>query len=59
MAAILSFVPRTAARKPAQALPPDAGAIIIFPGVRYEREPQAKPGAAGEPAKRDGPAATH
>jgi len=46
MGAILNFVPRAAAVKNAR--PPDEGvaAIIIFPGVRYER-PLAKEPALG------------
>lgn len=43
MGAILSFVPRNAARKSAKSLPDGEGAVIIFPGVRYER-----PARAGE-----------
>jgi hypothetical protein len=37
MGAILSFDPHVAGRKSAKPLPEGAGAIIIFPGVRYER----------------------
>lgn len=37
MGAILSFVPRTAASKASKPLPQEAAAIIIFPGVRYEK----------------------
>ncbi|CAG0994800.1 hypothetical protein RHIZO_02451 [Rhizobiaceae bacterium] len=49
MAAILSFVPRNAARKSTKSTAEGAGAIIIFPGVRYERP--AKAGDAALPAK--------
>lgn len=61
MGAILSFVPRNAARKSAKPLPDGEGAVIIFPGVRYERPlkageaaPSAKPAAAA--ARDKGPA---
>lgn len=36
MGAVLSFEPRGAVRKSAKPLP-EGAAIIIFPGVRYER----------------------
>ncbi|HHZ07166.1 MAG TPA: hypothetical protein GX405_00120 [Rhizobiales bacterium] len=48
MGAILSFVPRNAARKSTKSLAEGAGAIIIFPGVRYERP--AKVDGAARPA---------
>lgn len=41
MGAILSFVPRNAARKSTKTLADGAGAVIIFPGVRYERPANA------------------
>ena len=45
MCAILSFVPRDAATKPARPPIEGAAAVIIFPGVRYERS-QADQGGA-------------
>ncbi len=46
MGAILSFVPRNAVRKSAKPLPDGEGAIIIFPGVRYERPSKADEAAS-------------
>lgn len=42
MGAILPFVPRTAATKTTRPQDAVAAAIIIFPGIRYERLPPAK-----------------
>jgi hypothetical protein len=61
MGAILSFVPRTAASKASKTLPQEAAAIIIFPGVRYEKHDAgavtaAKGRTAGE---REMPPAKH
>ena len=52
MGSILTFAPRQAAKprtgSPAAAAP---AAVIIFPGVRYERPAgQPEPAAAGRPA---------
>lgn len=41
MGYVVSFTPR-AAGQPAKSSSGEAAAIIIFPGVRYERAPEAK-----------------
>lgn len=61
MGAILSFDSRVAGRKSAKPLPEGAAAIIIFPGVRYERPPTAEKDAlptkpAAGAARETGPA---
>ncbi len=53
MGSVLSFAPRDAAttRKP-----PVAGAtaaIVIFPGIRYERRPDAQPAQMAVSVRRD------
>lgn len=40
MGLVLSFVPRVAASHPRNQTAGQAAAIIIFPGVRYERHPE-------------------
>lgn len=51
MAAILPFVPRAAAKivRPKR----EAAAIIIFPGVRYERIASSSPPNGGESLRPD------
>jgi hypothetical protein len=61
MGAILSFEPRVAGRKRAKPQSEGAAAIIIFPGVRYERPAAAERSAlpvapAGGAARDKGPA---
>lgn len=51
MGHVVSFTPRAAgqtARTPVS----NAAAIIIFPGVRYERVPEAKPAKSVAPASK-------
>lgn len=59
MCAILSFVPRPTTGGNARPLEAGAAAVIIFPGVRYERPAEAgvsQPAAATRDGQVSGPA---
>ncbi|AZO70790.1 hypothetical protein EN827_17500 [Mesorhizobium sp. M1D.F.Ca.ET.184.01.1.1] len=59
MGMVLSFVPRTAPVNRVNHAADTAAAVIIFPGVRYEPQPQAGAGRQDSPDKPPRPPVPH
>ncbi|MDX8503047.1 hypothetical protein [Mesorhizobium captivum] len=55
MGMVLSFVPRTAPVNRVNHATDTAAAVIIFPGVRYEQQPQVGAMRPGDPDKPGSP----